>query len=174
MKSRFSFVLGICGVACAIASTSSLGQPGERGRPDHAGPPDFVGSCDVPAKDGSEGPPGKVLIAHCGCNEEGTDLVLKHITVSTNAKGHLRHKRYDDLDPRETGCEAIDTEGSTVEILHKRAADDCRLVVDDNDNNIGSGVGLADCAIEPAPAIGESCSIDGPQEIPVPENTVED
>jgi hypothetical protein len=138
------------------------------GRPETAGPPEHAGACSANADERPE-KPGKVLIAHCGCNEEGTDLVWKHIKVSTKALGHLKHKRFDDSDPRPVGCIALNSAGGEVELLHKQETDDCRLVEEGNNNIIGTGVGLPDCAINPAPELGGSCSIEGPQVVPEPE-----
>ena len=87
----------------------------------------------------------KVEIAHCGCNYDGSGLEWKHIRVSTNAKGHLRHTA-----ESEAGCiNDIDEE-----VFFTRGYDDCRTS-DEPSNNIG---GLEPC--EPLPVVGTSCQIE--------------
>lgn len=161
-------VLGSAVTAFAAGRPETVGPPETAGRPEGVGRPETAGEC---AANGGEHPakPGKVRIAHCGCNFDGTDLVWKHISVSTNALGHLKHQRFDDSDPDPVGCLALNTAGEEVEILHKRDAADCRLVEEGNENNIGTGVGLVDCPQNPFPEVGTSCSVDGPQVIPEPE-----
>ncbi|MEH6519501.1 MAG: hypothetical protein V7742_22725 [Halioglobus sp.] len=90
---------------------------------------------------GGGGP--KVEIAHCGCNFDGSGLEWKHIKVSTNARGHLRHT----ADTSAT-CIYLDEE-----VSYLRGADDCRISNGEESNNIG---GLLDC--EPVPDIQTSCT----------------
>jgi hypothetical protein len=74
----------------------------------------------------------KVQIAHCGCNYDGNGLEWKHIRVSTNAKGHLKHTA-----SSEANCINVLEE----EVPYTRGFDDCRIS-DEPSNNIG---GLARC-----------------------------
>jgi hypothetical protein len=169
MKAKKIFVsVFFVSMLASTVSVFAAGSPDTTGRPEGAGPPEGAGEC---AANGGDNPrkPGKVRIAHCGCNSDGTDLVWKHIRVSTKAVGHLKHQRFDDIDPNPIGCVATNTAGEEVEILHKRSAADCRLVEDGNDKNIGTGIGLGECPQDPFPETGTSCSVDGSQAIPEPE-----
>lgn len=114
--------------------------------------------------------PAKVRIGHCGCSSDGTDLVWKKIRVSTRAKGHLRHTPYNEDDDRITSCTALRSDGSEVEIEHKRAVSDC-VLPDQGDKNIGNSGGLEVCSAETLEKleVRGSCSLDGPQEVPEPE-----
>ena len=104
--------------------------------------------------------PQKVRIAHCGCNDDGTDLVWKHIRVSTRAKGHLNHAAWSDQRPKMVGCLNAD---ENEENLLRRAAGDCRL--SDEQYNIEKGDGLPDCVNPDAevqefdPVVGDSCAL---------------
>lgn len=104
---------------------------------------------------GNAGGNPKVEIAHCGCNYNGSGLEWKHIRVSTNARGHLRHTV--DSDAR-----CIDE--MDEEVLYTRGFDDCRIS-NEPSNNIG---GLARCDdpadpedpednVDTVPEIGTSC-----------------
>ena len=148
----------LVGIACAgllASATTALAGKGS-GK---------SSECSASAKEKKE-KPQKVRIAHCGCNSDGSDLVWKHLRVSTRAKGHLKHGPYSDENPREVGCAVPDTGEGETEVLFKRAVSDCRLA--DQENNIGSLGGLADCAAEGEldPEVGSSCSLlEGPPEI---------
>jgi hypothetical protein len=133
------------------------------GRPENAGPPENAGACSSNADERPK-KPGKVLIAHCGCNTDGTDLVWKQIRVSTRAQGHLKHVPFSDINSQEVGCSALDMAGEPVEISHKRNVSDC--VMPDEGNNIGAVGGLETCGEDIYSLLGQSCSLDGPQEIP--------
>ena len=104
--------------------------------------------------------PQKVRIAHCGCNSDGTDLVWKHIKVSTNAKGHLNHLAWSEERPKDVGCLNAD---ESEENLLQRAAGDCRL--SGEEYNIKKGDGLPDCVDPEAeeqqfdPIVGDSCAL---------------
>ena len=91
--------------------------------------------------------------------------------MSTRAKGHLEHVPFSDVNSQEVGCSALDTAGGPVEIYHKRNASDC--VLPDEKNNIGTVGGLETCGEDIHSLLGESCSLDGPQEIPEPESEPE-
>ena len=104
--------------------------------------------------------PQKVRIAHCACNDDGTDLVWKHIRVSTRAKGHLNHSAWSEERPKMVGCLNAD---ETEENLLRRAAGDCRL--SGEQYNIEKGDGLPDCVNPDAevqqfdPVVGDSCAL---------------
>lgn len=104
--------------------------------------------------------PEKVRIAHCGCNDDGTDLVWKHVRVSTRAKGHLNHAAWSEERPKMVGCLNAD---ESEENLLRRAAGDCRL--SGEEYNIEKGDGLPDCVDPEAeeqqfdPVVGDSCGL---------------
>ncbi len=87
-------------------------------------------------------PPGKTVVAHCGCNFDGTDLEWVFLDVSTKSKGHQRH-----LDGDFESCN--DESGSFVDI-YERDFDDCDLIGED-----GLG-GVATCGTDPIE--GDPCS----------------
>jgi len=68
-------------------------------------------------------PHGKSTILHCGCNDDGTALIYKEISVSSKARGHLNH-----LAQSATSCGTGVFEDE-VEITKDfvRAGDDCQV-----------------------------------------------
>jgi hypothetical protein len=83
----------------------------------------------------------KVDIAHCGCSDDGTDLVWKHLSVSVKSKGHQQHDA-GDLEDCVDEAGVVDT--------FERAADDCVLFGVDPLN------GVVTCVEDPVE--GESCA----------------
>ena len=141
--------------ACS-ALLLSLAGPGMAHNP-NKDDTDDVAAC-VPVEKEKPEKPEKVRIAHCGCNADGSDLVWKHIQVSTRAIGHLKHLASTEERPKQVGC--LNAE-ETAETLRLRAAGDCRLVEEGNTGEIRKGDRvMPDCAIPSEglnPMIGASC-----------------
>jgi hypothetical protein len=85
----------------------------------------------------------KVDVAHCGCNDDGTDLVWTFLSVSVKSRGHQQHDAGDLED-------CVDEAGAVVDTF-VRGADDCVLFGEEPIN------GVAIC-VEPIPVEGESCA----------------
>lgn len=88
--------------------------------------------------------PTKVDIAHCGCAEDGSDLVWVFLNISSKSKGHQQHDAGDVE-------ECLDTDGFVAGTF-ERGADDCVLFGGDPLN------GVATCVADPVE--GDSCSAD--------------
>ena len=92
----------------------------------------------------------KSSVAHCGCNDDGTDLVWTYLEVSSKSKGHMQHNM---SDLEECYIDVWD-EGAQewVEVYvdtYERTADDCTF----NGTTLS---GLLAC--DPVPLEGESCA----------------
>ncbi len=95
----------------------------------------------------------KSSVAHCGCNDDGSDLVWTYLEVSSKSKGHKQHNMSDleecyiDVLVDEVWVEVyVDT--------YERAADDCTF----NGTELS---GLSAC--DPIPTEGESCAAGDPE-----------
>ena len=64
-------------------------------------------------------PPGKSAILHCGCNDLGTGLEYKELSVSSKSKGHDQHVPGVGV---ESCFDGVDTYNDFV-----RTASDCQL-----------------------------------------------
>jgi hypothetical protein len=153
-----------------LATTLAFGAGGlqaKEKRPEDAGPPEHACGIGPGEKEEKEKPekPVKVRIMHCGCNEDGTDLVWKQIRVSSRAIGHLKHQPYSEVNERMVSCIANNSV-EEVEIEHKPGGD---CVLPEEEANIGREGGLPTCSQEVLDALGMSCSVDGEQEVPEPE-----
>ena len=84
----------------------------------------------------------KTVVAHCGCNFDGTDLEWVFLDVNTNSKGHQQH-----LDGDLEDC--FDEFAVFVDV-YERDFDDCGLI---GETNLP---GVSTC--NPDPVEGASCS----------------
>ena len=95
----------------------------------------------------------KSSVAHCGCNDDGTDLVWTYLEVSSKSKGHMQHNEFD-LEDCYIDVLVGDKWVEEYVDTYERAADDCTF----NGTTLS---GLSTCEL--IPTEGESCAAGVPE-----------